>query len=332
MKQKTGISFDPLGYDFLDALDKDGWHWEFTRRNDGYRKAYEEMANLRKICKVRNCFDCEVLSNNPCPLSQAYYIEDKFQINPFFKPPSGSKMPPDPRIKYSDLPDRVKPVTLVRPIKPIKTFTETGLQAVIRQTWDVSQNVFEQIWRYNDPKYAMFKFVNDILSPNPDEHEATIFIGISQNATKEELRRAFNNLLKKYVRTKTSIGDAKRQPKKWKSGLMIWDIRLNYRLPFKEAGKVVGISEDTAKKQYYKTYEHIYRKKYDPVAFERPEIKKAYLEKQCDSCSKKPTCTDLCPDVISFVNQDVKSYQRDRTPGNIEKLDDHVNYKAWLEE
>jgi len=191
MKNKSDITFDRHNYDYLDTLDKDGWHWEFTRRNDAYKKAYDEMVNLRKNgddnCKNLQCFECKVLSEKPCPLSQAFYVEDKFQINPFFKTPFGPKMP-DPCVKYSDLPNRVKPVTLIRPITPMKTFTENELQAAIRRAWEVNKDSFEQIWRYNDSKYAIFSFVNEILSPNPDDKEATIFIGISRNATREELR------------------------------------------------------------------------------------------------------------------------------------------------
>jgi hypothetical protein len=324
MKQKPTIQFDPQDYDYLDTLDKDGWHWEFTRRNENYRTAYDEMERLRKegedYCKNLHCSDCKVLSSEkPCPLSQAYYVQNKFQINPFIKTPFGPKMP-DPSIKYSDLPSRVKPVTLIRPITPMKTFTENEFQAAISQNWEDNKNLFEQIWRYNDSKYAMFSFVKEILSPNPNDDEATIFIGISRHATKEELSKEFNNLIKHAVRPKTRIGDTKRQPKKWKSGFMIWDIRTNHRLSLKEAGHIIDIAEDTAKKQYYKTYKHIYHKKYNPVDFERPEIKKVYLKKKCDSCPKKPTCTDLCPDVLGFVDQDAKAYQRAQCFGNMELL------------
>jgi hypothetical protein len=329
MKKKSAIQFDPHDYDYLDTLDKDGWHWEFTRRNNNYRKAYDEMERLRKegkdYCKNLDCFECKVISEKPCPLSQAFYVNDTFQIKPFFKTAFGLKMP-DPCIKYSDLPDRVKPVTLIRPITPMKTFTENGLQAAIRTTWEDNKNLFEQIWRYNDPKYAMFTFAKDIFSPNPEAPanteapEQTIFIGISTHATRGELRKAFQGVLEKHVRAKICIGDKKLQPEKWKSGLMIWDIRTNHHLSLNEAGYKIDIAEDTARKQYYRAYELIYDKKYKAADFEKPEIKKIYLNRACSTCLQKPTCKDPCTDVLAFVNQDTKQYQREQPFGNMELL------------
>lgn len=321
MKKKPAIQFDPHDYDYLETLDKDGWHWEFTRRNDNYRKAFNEVERLlnegKDYCKNLKCKECEAISERPCPLSQAFYVGDTFMINPFFNKVFGL---PAPYVKYSDLPDEVKPVTFIRPISPMKALTENEIQEAIRQTWEDRKLIFERIWRYRDPKYAMFNSINKILSPNPRKEEDTVYIGISLHGTRDELRKAFNNVLKKYVRPKICIGDTKLQPEKWKTGLMIWDIRTNHRLSLKEAGHKIDIAEDTARKQFYRAYELIYGKKYKATDFKKPEIKKNYLNRECSTCSQKPTCKDPCPDVLAFVNQDTKQYQREQSFGNMELL------------
>lgn len=319
MKQKPTIQFDPHDYDYLDALDKDGWHWEFTRRNENYRTAYAEMERLRKegedYCKNRHRI-----------VSQAYYVQDKFQINPFIKTPLGSKMP-DPCIKYSDLPSRVKPVTLVRPITPMKTFTEKGLQAAIRKTWEVNKNLFAQIGQCNFPTYVMSDFVKDILSPNPEapnntnDPEFTIFIGISTHATREELRKAFEDVLKKYVRPKIKCGDKKQTPDKWKSGLMIWDLRI-FKNTCGDVAPILGIPKDTVKKQFFKVCELIYDLPYKEIEhrLKYPETREEDLQRYCNNCSKKPGCKEPCPDKIALAVYDITRYQREQLFGDIEIL------------
>ena len=332
MKKKSAVQFDPHDYDYLDTLDKDGWHWEFTRRNVNYQKTYDEMERLRKegedYCKNLHCDLCEVISQKPCPLSHAFYVESTFQIKPFYKTDFGSLIMPDPSVKYSDLPYESKPVTLIRPIPPIKALTGNEIQKAIRLTWEDRKIELKGI---GHRKYAMFLFVNEILSPNPRKEKDTLYIGISLHATQEELRKAFNNVLKKYVRPKTSIGDTKLRPEKRKSGLMIWDIRTNHRLSLKEAGDKIGIAEDTARKQFYRAFKLIYGKTYKAADFEKPEIKKNYLKQECSTCSQKPTCKDLCPDVFAFVNQDT-TYQRNQTSKDLEVLTERKAHAAWLQE
>jgi len=330
MKKKPTIQFDPHEYDYFDTLDKDGWHWEFTRRNKNYRTAYSEMEKLRKEgdahCKNFNCFECEVISKKPCPLSQAMYVDETFRIKPLYKTVSGLNMP-SPYVKYSDLPDAAKPVTFVRPKSPMEALTEKKLQTAIRDTWEERKLQFEKLWRHADSKYAMFNFVNEILSPNPRDPEATLYIGISLHATRDELRRAFQDVLKKHVRIKTGKGDTKLHLEKRKSGLMVWDIREIHRLSFVKVKDMIKIEKDAAKKQFYRVYKLIYGSEYKAADFKKPEIKKEYLAIYCDQCPQKPTCRDFCPDVFGFVNQDSNAYQRERPLGDVETLQKYAQEK-----
>jgi hypothetical protein len=91
--------------------------------------------------------------------------------------------------------------------------------------------------------------------------------------------------------------------------LEVWAER-RLRKPFKQIAKKLKIKEPACKKMFYKAYELLYGKKYNPADYEKPEIKKRYLKRECGTC-KDATCNVLCPDVIKFVNQDNREYLRE---------------------
>ena len=97
--------------------------------------------------------------------------------------------------------------------------------------------------------------------------------------------------------------------------LEVWKKRI-LRKPFKQIAKELKIEEPACKKMFYKAYELLCGRKYNPADYERPEIKKQYLKKECKTCKEKPTCKDLCPDVIKFVEQDNKKYLRESLKPN----------------
>ena len=75
-----------------------------------------------------------------------------------------------------------------------------------------------------------------------------------------------------------------------------------------------------SKKKFYRAYELIYGKKYDPVRYRRPAIEKEDIKVHCGNCSKRSTCKELCPTALAYVEQDNKNYQRERTYGNTDIL------------
>ena len=103
--------------------------------------------------------------------------------------------------------------------------------------------------------------------------------------------------------------------------LKIWMER-KLRKPFKQISKIFNISVSTAKKRYYRAYEILHDKKYNPAFYKKPEIKKEYLGKECSSCKERETCEDLCPDVILLVGQDTKDYQREMSMLNLQQAAD----------
>lgn len=90
--------------------------------------------------------------------------------------------------------------------------------------------------------------------------------------------------------------------------LAIWYARKK-RLSFKEIAAEHHITEDLAKKRFYRAYELTQGKPYDLVRFTKTTkvVRKADLSKDCNNCPDRKTCNSLCPDVLRYVEQDYVS-------------------------
>ncbi len=95
------------------------------------------------------------------------------------------------------------------------------------------------------------------------------------------------------------------------TAFQVWEER-KLRKPFRQIAQELNIKEPAAKKQFYRAYEITYGRKYNPADYEKPKLKKEYLKRTCKTCTEKPTCKNLCPDVISFVEQENMGYLREK--------------------
>lgn len=152
-----------------------------------------------------------------------------------------------------------------------------------------------------------FRFFSSIpgmqIKINPDNR---LIVEINPNAHREIIHFYLDLLLNKIEKP----FQKKRFRKESINALTVWELR-RLRKPFKEIAKELKIKESVAKKNYYRAYEIICGKKYNPADFEKPEINKKYLKKECSTCQEKATCTVLCPSVMAYVDQDIKSYLRE---------------------
>lgn len=349
MPRKKGITFDPADYDYMDSLDKDGWKWEFVRRNENYRKSYEEITHLQindgKNCKtIVDCFNC--IKNGrvkTCIQAKCFEVEKEFKIKICSKVNNKNKVQtfwgiPNPALSYNELhPVIEKPVTNSLPSTPLKIITPNEFSLHVQFKNELMKRYLNKIWDYKNPQKSMevvLTLLEDLISPDSyfDNHlflknnnplhdnldirdnmdvDDVLLLSFSRSSTKEELRVAFEDVLKKHVRPKTSSRDTKRNPDKWKMGLMVWDLRERYRMSFNEVKEKTRFKEDTSKKRFYRIYELIYGKKYAPSDYERPEIKKEYLKRYCENCDEFSICAAPCPDVLGLINQDTKYIEQD---------------------
>jgi hypothetical protein len=102
----------------------------------------------------------------------------------------------------------------------------------------------------------------------------------------------------------------------------VWD-RRKKKARFSDIARGMKISEDLAKKNYYRAWELILGQPYDPESFralvKRQPIHKSQIKKTCENCTDKechrrleedPDRWEPCPDVAGYVNQDQVSYDR----------------------
>ena len=114
--------------------------------------------------------------------------------------------------------------------------------------------------------------------------------------------------------------DYSRQTDELRTQFKIWKMRKE-RKSFAFIAEELKISEDLAKKHFYRAFELTQQKPYDKYLYKRNRfIKIAELEKVCESCPDNPQnggqCRILCPNVLPFADQDNVS-QRDRTNSEI---------------
>lgn len=87
--------------------------------------------------------------------------------------------------------------------------------------------------------------------------------------------------------------------------LKVWQLR-RQRKTYGEIARILKIKLSTTKMAFQRAYELIEGRCYEPEVFKREhaEIKFSELRKTCETCPIRETCTELCPDVLYFVEQD----------------------------
>lgn len=311
--RKAEVTINLSAYDYMDTMSMEGWQWEFIRRNAQYEKLYCEVKDI--FSKHNNG---ELFRDIPKRKSAKIYkllwkVEKQFFITPFYNHNDYGDCIPNPNFSYNKLPDSMKPFirhqeTLPTVIGLSEEDLEKRIKGKIKEGY-LDTKFIEQLLSM-DKELAYQKIVHCLLSPTLSRN--VLYIGISLDASKDKVKEDMERLLNKHIRPKIDKGDAKRRLDKFKSYLIVWDER-RLRKPFKQIAKGLNTKEPACKKMFYKTYELIYGKKYNPADYKKPKIKKEYLKRECNTCKEKPTCKDLCPDVIKFVNQDTKPYQRELT-------------------
>ncbi len=160
--------------------------------------------------------------------------------------------------------------------------------------------------------------LGDVIDNGVVDKNGYIHIRVKQNSTipKFLILNHIEGIIDSYVSNPTE-----RFRKESVDAMEVWEAR-RLRKPFKDIASEFAITEDAAKKRYYRAFEIIHGKKYDPVNYEKPEIKKEYLKKVCETCEEREYCTDLCPDVLAYVIQDTKSYQLESTEEDLVELEE----------
>jgi hypothetical protein len=102
-----------------------------------------------------------------------------------------------------------------------------------------------------------------------------------------------------------------------------WQALEVYRLrrkitPYKDIAQTLGIGLQAAKMAYKRA--HILIENKPPVPRKKLPISLADVKGGCANCPLRDTCTELCPDMLKYVEQDSVS-QRDLTIGTTDLYD-----------
>lgn len=149
---------------------------------------------------------------------------------------------------------------------------------------------------------------------------------------KVDLRKKKNQLLKEFKNYLDGVYAKKKQAEDdpyysfWEQDLSryreeswnhleVWKLK-KQNLSFIDIGIKLKITEDTAKKSFYRAYELTQGKKYDFQELQRKAgiVRKEEMERICATCPNRDTCTDyeICPDVLRYITQDELDYSREK--------------------
>jgi hypothetical protein len=87
--------------------------------------------------------------------------------------------------------------------------------------------------------------------------------------------------------------------------LAVWRLR-RQRKTYRKIARILKMSVQAAKMAFQRAYELIEGKAYDAEAFKRENLPVSISElgKTCLDCPDRHTCTELCPDVLAYIEQD----------------------------
>lgn len=129
-----------------------------------------------------------------------------------------------------------------------------------------------------------------VLAASPvtlEAHERAIVINVADSSF-DDILDSFKNWLRKEKRSLS------RQRSETHRHLAIWKMR-RQRIPYSQIASLQKISIDAVKKSFRRAWALTQGRSYDPESFARAV--NLGVTRQCDTCTDRPTCRELCPDM-----------------------------------
>jgi hypothetical protein len=221
-------------YEYLHELSLDEWLWEFIRRNSEYKTIYTELKRDISETDFKQANDAqftwsEVKFSSRAIADKFDRLEKGFGICPtlYFNPENSDSYLsnkikgkehvvsiPNPEKQYNE----IKPDLQIRGSKPILFYTFKGKE--------VKELLEGDKQKFNERCYRAIKRI----SPNSDIQN-TLYIGISLNAKKEDLREYFEEIIDS---PKFEPVDTRDRQKKWYFYIIVSDLFNKHHLTFDE--------------------------------------------------------------------------------------------------
>ena len=176
----------------------------------------------------------------------------------------------------------------------------------------LSAPAVKQIVKPGDP----LECAEGIFRSNPElePNERLLLVDLAQ--PRQQLMQEFKRFL-----AKASKNQNRHRTEAWQH-LKVWRLR-RQRKPFIEIARQTGLTVPAAKLAFARAFELIEGRRYDPVYYAQQykTIESLELKKTCADCAERNTCVDLCPDVLSYIDQDQVTWHEPL-------LDDFLNTPA----
>jgi len=103
--------------------------------------------------------------------------------------------------------------------------------------------------------------------------------------------------------------------------LKVWKLRKK-RMPFSKIAEELRLTEDNARKSFYRSYRLTQGRAYDSDILKKEIwlVKKSELKKACNACKFRNTCTSLCPEMLSYIDQDTLEHSKEKLFSDIDYL------------
>jgi hypothetical protein len=139
-----------------------------------------------------------------------------------------------------------------------------------------------------------------------------IFIADLRKKKKQLLREFSEFIDATYNQSDLKPDNSRFRAEAW-THLKVWKLRRK-RLSFSNIAEQLKLTEGNARKSFYRAYELTQGRKYDPEMLRRQVwlVRKKELQKTCDNCPDRDTCTVLCPDILRFIDQDTLNHSKEK--------------------
>jgi hypothetical protein len=180
--------------------------------------------------------------------------------------------------------------------------------------------------------YPVYKLAKNFESLDLEPHERLLKIDLRKQ--KSDLMNEISVLLDIFWKDQEVFRESKKDDLKdfenWKADRMrkrketwthlrVWKLKKK-RMRFPEIAKELGLTEDNARKSYYRAYELTQGKKYDKDTAKKKfrSVKKSELIKICNTCDQRKNCETLCPEVLRYIDQDTLKRLKEKLLPDIE--------------
>jgi len=190
---------------------------------------------------------------------------------------------------------------------------QTDIPSRLPFRFDVAESPITQVVDFNDP-HCPCEWNHCMAMPQQIKpHERILKVDLSRK--RGELLAEFTRLLDSVQQQREwniyadnygqwAQDNSRHRREAW-AHLEIWRLR-RQRKTFAEIADALSIQLSAAKKGFARAYEQIEGRGYDPERFgeQYKQVHAKELAKTCETCPLRETCTELCPDVLNYIDQD----------------------------